>query len=265
MLDILTYITSALDEPSIVSGKMGVEELVSKDRFQTETVKDVLNVSTKNEWNTMTEEDSIFDAIIKFAKRNIHGAAIVNNLGEFESILTQYRFIQWLDNHSNEIGDLANMTVEQFQFGYKTVHRMHQSRRAIDIFLQMKNLGVNALAIVNDESKLVGNISVSDLKDIGGSAQNFITLWTDATTFINSREYGANVPKLVYVTPNSTIKEVLSQLHTYGIHRVYVAENNTRLPIGIISCTDIIAFLGAALQGAATSDVGAAKKEPIKV
>jgi len=264
MLDILTYITSALDEPSIVSGKMGVEELVSKDRFQTETVKDVLSISTKNEWNTMSDEDSIFDAISQFVKGNIREVAFVNSNGEFTSILTHYRFAQWLDNHSNEMGDFTNMSVGQFQLGYKKVHRMHQSRRVIDIFLQMKNLGVSGLAIVNDEIKLVGNISVSDLKDIGGNAQNFITLWADATTFINSREYGANVPKLVYVTPHNTIKEVLSRLHTYGIHRVYVVENNTHYPIGVISCADIISFFWAGLLGAATSDVGAAKKEPIK-
>jgi len=265
MLDILTYITSALDEPSIVSGKMSVEDLVSKDRFNSETVKDVLSISTKNEWNTMSEEDTIFDAIIKFAKSNIHEVAIVNSKGELMSILTQYRFIQWLDNHSLEMGDFANMPVGQFQLGYKKVHRMHQTRRVIDIFLQMKHLGVSGLAIVNDEFRIVGNISVSDLKDIGGNAQNFITLWTDATTFINSREYGANVPKLVYVTPNSSIKEVLAQLHTYGIHRVYVVEKNTHYPIGVISCTDIIAFFGAGLQVAASSDVGAAKKDPVKV
>jgi len=260
MLDILTYITSALDEPSITSGKMGVEELVSKGRFQTETVKDVISISTRNEWITMSEEDSIFDAIVKFAKGNIREVALVNTQGEFMSILTQYRFVQWLDNHSNEMGDFANMPVVQFQLGYKKVHSMHQSRRVIDIFLQMKHLGVSALAVVNNEFKLIGNISVSDLKDIGGSAENFITLWTDATTFINSREYGANVPKLVYVTPNSTIKQVLSQLHTYGVHRVYVVENNTKNPIGIISCTDILAFFGAGLQGATSSDVGAATK-----
>jgi len=259
MLDMLSYIMRALDEPTIQSGTLGVEDIISKEHFQKDTVKDVLNVSRKNEWVTMTEKDSIFDAITKFTTNKLRGVAVVNEKGELTSILTQFSLIQWLANKTAEMGDIANITIDQFKLGYRKVHCMHQTRRVIDIFLQMDSLGISSFGIVNKENHLLGNISVSDLKDIGESAENFITLWTDATNFINSRDYGAKVPKLVYVTPQNTVKELLEKFRSFDIHRVYVVEKTTHQPVGIISCTDLIVFFKVALLGAG------GKKEPSKV
>jgi len=257
-LDILSYITAALTDPSIRSGTVSVEDIISTERFKNETVKDVLNVSHKDEWVTMNEEESIFDAITSFFANHLRESAIVNKQGEFVSILTQFRLIQWLAKQPiDEMGNFANMAIDQFKFGYKKVCSMHQSRRAIDVFLAMNRFSISSVAIVNSDNKVIGTISVSDLKDISESAQNFITLWTDATTFINSRDYGATKPRLVYVTPENTVKDVLGYLNNYGIHRVYVLEKNSRFPMGVISCTDVLEFFTTALSGAG-------KKEPAK-
>jgi len=250
MLDILAYIISALDEPSIASGKMGIEEVKSCTRFKKETVKDVLQVSRKNAWIMMNELDSLYETIAMFAKNNLREVAVVNAKGEFVSIITQSRLIQWLSNRSSsEMGQFVSMTIGDFKLGYKKVHCMHQSRRVIDVFLQMNYLGISGMAIVNNENRVIGNISVSDLKDIGGNAEKFMILWTDAATFIKSREYGAKVPRLVYVLHNTAIKKVIGELHTHNIHRVYIVEEHNVYPMGVISCTDILKFFGNALLG----------------
>jgi len=249
MLDILAYIISALDEPSIASGKMGIEEVKSCTRFKKETVKDVLQVSRKNAWIMMNELDSLYETIAMFAKNNLREVAVVNAKGEFVSIITQSRLIQWLSNRSSsEMGQFVSMTIGDFKLGYKKVHCMHQSRRVIDVFLQMNYLGISGMAIVNND-RIIGNISISDLKDIGGNAEKFRILWTDAATFIKSREYGAKVPRLVYVLPKTTIKKAIGEFHTHNIHRVYIAEEHNVYPMGVISCTDILNFFGNALLG----------------
>jgi len=257
-LDILAYIVASLTDPSIRSGTVTVEDIINTEHFNKETVKDVLNVSRKDEWITLSEEETIFDAISKFSNCRLRDAAILNKQGEFVSILTQFRLIQWLAIQPvDEMGDLANKTIDQFKLGYKKVYAMHQSRRAMDVFLAINRFGISSIAIVNDDNKVIGTISVSDLKDMGESAQNFITLWTDATTFINSRDYGGTKPRLVYVTPENTIKDVLGYLNNYGIHRVYTLEKNSRYPMGVISCSDVLDFFSTALRGAT-------KKEPAK-
>jgi len=209
----------------------------------------------------MTEDDSLYDVITIFAKSKIREIAVINANKEFVSIITQFRLIQWLSNRSStEMDEFAKMTVEQFQLGYKKVYCMHQTRRVIDVFTQMNFLGLSGMAIIDNESKVIGNISVSDLMDIGSNTENFKILWTNAENFMNKRQFTTNIPKLVCVTPHATIKEVIEQLHTYKIHRVYVIKQDTEFPIGVISCTDLLAFFGNALL----DYTSAAKKTPVK-
>jgi len=112
----------------------------------------------------------------------------------------------------------------------------------------MDAIGITGIAITNDEDRIIGNISISDLKDIGSSAANFKKLYLDCGTFIEQRETGVNVPKLIWANRRSSIKEVLGQFKAHKIHRVYIIEPQSHMPVGVITTTDIISLFARALQ-----------------
>jgi len=251
MLDILSYIVATLREPMFSSPNFTLEQIMTQERFKRDTVKDITHVSRQSKWVTINQDTSVFDTITTFAFQRLREAAIVNENGEFVSLITQFRLLQWISNKSAEFGDFGNMTIEQFRLGFKNVFCMHKSRRVIDVLLQIHALDISAIGIIDDDFRLIGNISVSDLKDIGDKGQNFPILWLNAGTFINNKDYGADIPKLVYTTPDATVKSILKKFYSFGVHRIYIVDSNTFIPLGVISCTDIIAFFYVALSGAA--------------
>jgi len=68
----------------------------------------------------------------------------------------------------------------------------------------------------------------------------FRRLMVPAGQFINRKIEGGLVPKLVYATRSTTIKEVLEKYRDHYIHRVYVVTAGFHKPLGVITLTDIM-------------------------
>lgn len=77
--------------------------------------------------------------------------------------------------------------------------------------MKMYKLNVSGIAVVDDTDTVIGNISVSDLKDIGFGANMFRRLYVSCGTFLNRKIEGGLVPKLIYANRSTTVKEVLDR------------------------------------------------------
>ena len=106
--------------------------------------------------------------------------------------------------------------------------------------MKMYNLNVSGVAVVDDTDTVVGNISVSDLKDIGYGANMFRRLYVSSGTFLNRKVEGGLVPKLVYANRSTTIKEVVERYRDNRIRRVYVVTAGFHKPLGVITLTDVM-------------------------
>jgi len=246
MLDILAYVVDIYQyQTSTVA--LNIEEII-QDRFKSTPINSIIQRAVRNPWFSISDKASILEAIETMARFQLYQIAVYDFEGKFYSILTQSRIISWLANRKvSEFGDFASEPLEAFHVGFKPLVKVHKSRRVLDAFLQMDSIGITGVAIVNDVNEVVGNISISDLKDIGPTAENFKTLYLNCETFIQQRETGRDVPKLIWATRKSTIKEVLGQFRTHHIHRVYVIEPQTHIPVGVITTTDVISLFANAL------------------
>jgi len=249
LLDILAYMVDIYQYQTSDTVIPRFEELIIQDRFKNTPVSAIIYRALRNPWYTISESNSIYDAFEMLNKCQVYQLAVADTLGRFYSVLTHFRLLVWLANRNiSEFGDLASEAIETFNLGFKPVVRFHKSRRVLDAFLQMDAIGITGIAITNDEDRIIGNISISDLKDIGSSAANFKKLYLDCGTFIEQRETGVNVPKLIWANRRSSIKEVLGQFKAHKIHRVYIIEPQSHMPVGVITTTDIISLFARALQ-----------------
>jgi len=247
LLDILAYLVNIYQyqTSSVVAPRL--EELIIQDRFKTTPVTSVISRSFRNPWHSISKESSLQEAIELLFKTRADQVAVANVECIFSSILTQYTVVEWLASKSLEIGELASKTVDTLKLGYRDVISVNHRHTVLEAFLKMDALGVSGVAICDDVDRLIGNISATDLRDIGPGAENFRKLYFDCGTFIEQKQRTTNIPKLVAVNRDSTIKEVLDRFGKYHIHRVYVVEENTNLPVGIISDGDIIALFATAI------------------
>jgi CBS domain-containing protein len=108
----------------------------------------------------------------------------------------------------------------------------HPSTPIPQVARQMRNLDVSALVVVDDEGKMLGLISRTDL----------VTLRAHDEYWQGLRAEHVMIKDVVCVTPDTPLNEALEILLARKIHRLVVVDDcNVRSkPRGILSLTDIV-------------------------
>jgi CBS domain-containing protein len=176
--------------------------------------------SLRSAWVLIGEDSSLQAAINQL--QTVHRLAVVDSRGNLVGVLSQSRVAKWLAQRTDaSIGDFANMSIDDFNFGYCDVQTIHQDEKAVRAFVRMYKNDLSGLAVVDDNDRVVGNISVSDLKGIQKTRGMFRNLFVSCLSFINRNEM-PKPPVLVSATRNTSMKEVLERYKDNNIHRVYV-------------------------------------------
>lgn len=167
---------------------------------------------------------------------------LVEKNGTFSSILTQHRIIKWLAGmDQTEMGvRLASSTIGQLGLGFRTVVTVQRDQPVFAAFLAMYSQRVSGVAVTDGSGILLGNISISDLKDIGHVGQNYEKLFMTSGNFLTTKSEGAGVPTLVYCTKDSSLKEILGKFKSFFIHRVYIVKKSTHQLVGVVTPSDIL-------------------------
>jgi CBS domain-containing protein len=232
VFDFLAYIIEIL-------GFAITSEWHTSEKFHTTTVADMVARRYIGRWVTISEHASLQTAVNLL--HDYHRIAVLDREGNLVRVLTQGRVVRWLAVRTDwTLGPIASMTVEDFALGYGYVASVLRTERTLDAFLRMYRQNYSGLAVVDEADTVIGNISVSDLKEIDYDAKMFHKLLLSAEEFINRKSESGLIPKLVYCTRTATIKDVLEMFKDYRIHRVYVVTETLRKPLGVITMTDMI-------------------------
>lgn len=148
-----------------------------------------------------------------------------------------------------ELGELGDKEIRNLPLMSTNLITIYSHERLLDAFLKIYNYNVSCVGVINEDGKIVGNISISDFKDIGFSAGMFQKLFIKCSEFLDRKIEGQDLPKLIWTLPTSTFREVLFKLRVNGIHRVYVVDSEDSMyPEGVITLTDIMNLFGEALK-----------------
>lgn len=71
---------------------------------------------------------------------------------------------RFLSQHSESLGPLSDMTVEQLGWAHRDVISVTPELAAIDAMRKMHEANIGAVAVIGDGGKLIGNFSVSELR-----------------------------------------------------------------------------------------------------
>jgi CBS domain-containing protein len=107
--------------------------------------------------------------------------------------------------------------------------------------------GVTGLGIVDDAGKLVGEISVRDLRGMGWDAAGFWRLYGTIRAF---KEWVFTVtpkPDTLYCRPTDTLATIMSAMVSIKAHRVWEC-NAAGKPIKCISTRDVLQNIFAKAQ-----------------
>lgn len=237
VFDILAYIVEVIGVPLDKN-----EEWSMRKEFNSTLCSVLPNRSMRNPWAVIHENASIQTAINSMAETGLTRLAVTDEGGHLTSILTQTRLVRYLSNRAHEMGKITEIPLRRFGLGNNPVIGIDENEPVINAFLKIYQYNIGGIAVFNKDKHIIGNISISDLKDIGYSLDMFRKMFVKANQFISRKVEGSDVPKLVWSTREGNIKEILGRCRAHWIHRVYIIDSETRKGIDVISASDIISL-----------------------
>jgi len=246
--DIMHYMVQHFGDLTISGESFDFFKAMDQDKqLQQKTVKDVMTypLSRKNPFHPATQGYSLMFAFEMMAREKcLHRIPIVDEDRNLKNVLTQSHLVEWLNNNSKLLGSKRTKPISQIvPCGSGKVKTINEKQTAITAFQELVRNHISALAVVNDEGKLTGALSATDLKAITSDGSMFWRLWQQCHNFLNHIKKETNEKtrprRLVMVKADSTLEEVIRQLSEHKIHRVFVVDQN-HSPIGVCSLRDVL-------------------------
>jgi len=100
---------------------------------------------------------------------------------------------------------------------------------------------VSGLAVIDDKSHLVGQVSSSDIKCISNTGELLNHLYDSFYKYKKVMTEKYNVPpQPIVVYQDTPFSAVVDTIVSNRIHRVFIVEGEERLLVGVISLTDVL-------------------------
>jgi CBS domain-containing protein len=191
-MDILAYVIETLGLENVDTWKHG-EDWLAKEQFQAPCSR-LIHRGSRSPWFTLSMESSIQTAINIMAEHNLHRVALFDTSGQLASVLTQSALVRWLAARATptRMGELTKHTVGDWGLGVRKVITVPNTEQAMSALVAMYHNAVTAVGIVNTDGHLVGNISVTDLKDMETGA-NLRKMFIPIETFLRNKVEGQGV------------------------------------------------------------------------
>lgn len=233
-----------------------------EERFQTTTVDDVMKLPDtwdRDPFPPIQPDFTTFYALEVMARTGLHRMAVVDpKNNRVTGILTQSMLISWIRQNMALLGTLADMKVEDMVDESKFCITICETAKTINAFNKMCDEKVQGLAVVDEEGTLTGAISVRDLRGVGMSGEFFYRLFHNIKDF--KRTEREDFPRLaprthysrkmvpvkgLYLSPESTMKDVINMMNDGNIHRIFVCDkasidNKKPKPTHVVSQTDVL-------------------------
>ena len=157
------------------------------------------------------------------------------------SIVTHMDIIRFLYARVDELGPMADASVETLSLAGPDLFVFFVSSQlsALRTLVELDEHNLSAAGVVNDRGELVGNISVSDLRDVQVDKAGILAL--PVLEFL-AVQAGCRRPRApVTVQPSDSLRSVLERMVADDVHHVYVVTAEAvRRPTAIITPADIL-------------------------
>ncbi len=202
----------------------------------------VQNKSRKDPWKTIKVTDSLQKAINVLSL--FHHVALEKD-GKLVNVVSQMDVLRWLHSDPQRMGSAGRKTLQGLHLHRKRVICVREGDLAVDAFYSIYRAGVSSAGVIDDQGKLVGALSVADLKLLAESF-DFTQLLKPVKDFL-----GDEGSDPIAVHHFDTLGDCVAKMVTNHVHRVFVVGPGG-FPMGVVSTTDVLRIF-TSLEGAATA------------
>eukprot|EP00808_Paulinella_micropora_P021914 g26849.t1 len=244
--DIVHYIVEHFGGSKEFTAQNFWEKAAISKEFNEKTVKDLMvaPLSTKNPFKPVNKDYSAFSVVEALAvEPSLHRVPVVDQNRKLWNLVTQWQIVCWLNKNEKLMGDVTKQPIgEDFK---KQVVTVLDSSIAKDAFCTMVAEKVHAVAVVDKAGKIIGVLSLRDLKAVGSDLSAFWRLDQTVHNFLEKvkKDFPNSRPRsVVTTTTKESLGSLLEKLEQNKIHRVFVVDEQKK-PIGVVALKDILGML----------------------
>lgn len=244
MLDLLAFFCKLIGKEQGGELKIGAEELSGKlDQFRNCKLSEIVGLSGRNPFRMMHQDESLAEAVDQYLK-GVHRIAISDDTGEIIGVISQWTIANYLatvPTDDKEWIPSLRAPVAQSQFKTTEVKCVNKNETALNAFTFMHSNKLSAVGVIDDEGKLCGNLSASDLKGFHLFLNEFSDLLQPVGQFLALiRKKQGRPENFVVAVPSSTpVKDIVILFNEEIIHRVYIVDNQYK-PTAVFSLTNLL-------------------------
>jgi len=210
-------------------------------KIASSTAQTFINFSSRNDYRFVYEDSTVKECLNKMNDGMFkgHRLAVHDKDNKLIGIISQTDIMQlagkYLDKLPEKDKTLKELGLERGVVSMRWDNILGDSLDAIS------TTGVSALALVDNEGKLVANFSASDLRGLTRAVLG----WMGKPTIDFLQHFGRGSKPPIVESVDTTFRacvEKLAHLSKERIHRVYLTDPNDR-PIGIVSLSDVVTLL----------------------
>jgi len=195
--------------------------------------KIITDYSRRNHLTVLSPTSSLRDALSMLIQN--HRIAVGDDT--LENYITQSDFVKFFRDQGI-FDEISQMTVNELNLGNSPVISINRNQRVIEAFKLMIIHNINGIAVVDDDSHFVGQISSTDIRCISTSGDKLNHLYDNYSDYhIIMEKYNPPINPIT-VNGKSNLMSVIETMLTNKIHRVYVVEDY--LLQRVITFTDIL-------------------------
>jgi len=211
----------------------------------------ILNISGRNDWRVMSENRPLADLITILSTPHIHRVGIIDKNHDIVGLVSQSKIIQFFWRHREQLDTNIQAILSSKVELWVHVHNQQlltisQDAMVYDAFQIIWEQEVSGLAVVDNEGRLVANISASDIKRcrfypiIG---QMIKDLYQPISAFLRIPQPGEDLKKKhhvpYYVHRHDPMEKVFEMIVSLGVHRLFVVDSKMK-PVAVISLSDLL-------------------------
>lgn len=233
-------------------GKEGGQELTEQDfealkskteAFKNTKIKDLVDLSKKDPFYVLNGDESLADAVQQYLK-GVRRIAITDDGGDIIGVISQWTIANYLatvPTDDKEWIPALREPLEKFKSVTSNVQCVNFKEKSINCFLKMYNKNLSALAVVDDNGKLWGNLSASDLKGFQLFLNDFGDLMQPICEFLSliRKKQGRIENFAIGVTKDTCVKDVVEKFNEEIIHRVYIVDEEFK-PTHVFSLSNLM-------------------------
>jgi len=195
----------------------------------------VTNYSRNNLLHVLPPTSSVVDIVKSLCEH--HRVAVGDD--ELFDYISQSDIVKFF-KEKNVLGELGRKTIKELGLGSANVISVTPNQRVIEAFKKIVINKVSGIAVVDENSRLVGQISSSDLKCISETGEMIKQLYETYNSYRRDlvEKYHAPI-QMITVGQHTTFAKLVDILVENKIHRAFVVKDDNIL-VSVITLTDVL-------------------------